>query len=244
MSEQAGTALTTASDDGLLGMLERLAHDPAVSVDKLERLLAMQERVMGKRAEDDFNASMLAAQGEMRPVSTDALNPHTSSRYATFAKLDKALRPIYSKNGFSLSFSEGDSAKADHIKVLCYVSHRGGHTRTYSKDVSTDASGPKGGAIMTKAQASGNAQSYGMRYLLKGIFNVAIGEDDDDGNMGAGGPCIADEQAADLEALMQEVGIIGERRDRALKAWKVKKLSEIRARDYEAIVKQVEARRK
>lgn len=67
------------SEAGLLGMLERVAHDPEVSVDKLERLLAMQERVMAKRSEDEFNAAMVAAQSEMRPVSTDALNPHTSS---------------------------------------------------------------------------------------------------------------------------------------------------------------------
>lgn len=232
------------AEAGLLGMLERLATSPDVSVDKLERLLAMQERVMAKRAEDDFNAAMLLAQSEMRPVATDAENAHTHSRYATFTKLDKALRPIYSKHGFSLSFSESDSTKGDHIRVLCYVTHRGGHTRMYSKDVSTDATGPQGKPLMTKAQASGNAQSYGMRYLLKGIFNVLIGEDDDDGNMGRAEPRVTDTQAADLEALMTEVGIIGERRERALKAWRVANLNHILAKDYSAIVQQVESKRR
>jgi hypothetical protein len=37
---------------------------------------------------------------------------------------------------------------------------------------------------MTKTHATGAATSYGMRYLLKMIFNVAVGEDDDDGNGG------------------------------------------------------------
>jgi hypothetical protein len=35
---------------------------------------------------------------------------------------------------------------------------------------------------MTKTHAAGAAMSYGMRYLLKMIFNVAVGEDDRDGN--------------------------------------------------------------
>lgn len=229
---------------GLLALLERVAVSPDVPVDKLERLLAMQERIMAKKAEDEFNAAMLLAQSEMRPVATNAENTHTRSRYATFAQLDKALRPVYNAHGFSLSFGEGDSAKPDHIRVLCYVTHRGGHTRLYSKDVSTDATGPQGKALMTKAQASGNAQSYGMRYLLKGIFNVLIGEDDDDGNMGRGGPSITDAQVADLNALMEECGIIGERRARALKAWRVERLEQIAAKDYAAIVQQVESRRR
>ncbi len=35
---------------------------------------------------------------------------------------------------------------------------------------------------MTKTHATGAGMQYGMRYLLKFSFNVAVGEDDDDGN--------------------------------------------------------------
>jgi ribosomal protein L37AE/L43A len=45
-----------------------------------------------------------------------------------------------------------------------------------------DGKGAKGNDVMTKTHAAGAAGSYGARYLLKGIFNVAIGENDDDGN--------------------------------------------------------------
>jgi hypothetical protein len=45
-----------------------------------------------------------------------------------------------------------------------------------------DGKGAKGGDVMTRTHATGSALSYGMRYLLKMIFNVAVGEDDDDGN--------------------------------------------------------------
>jgi hypothetical protein len=129
--------------------------------------------------------AMKAAQAEMRPVSADAENSQTHSRYASFAKLDCALRPIYTKHGFALSFDEADSPKPEHIRVLCYVSHDAGFERTYHKDMPADGKGAKGGDVMTKTHATGAASSYGARYLLKGIFNVAVGADDRDGNAAA-----------------------------------------------------------
>jgi hypothetical protein len=60
--------------------------------------------------------------------------------------------------------------------------HLGGHVKPYQVDMPADGKGAKGGDVMTKTHATGSALSYGMRYLLKLIFNVAVGEDDDDGN--------------------------------------------------------------
>jgi hypothetical protein len=224
-------------------MLERIALNPDVSADKLERLLAIQERVMGKQAEDEFNIAMSAAQSEMGPVSADALNPQTHSRYATYGTLDKALRPIYIKHGFALSFDAAEAAKPDYVRMICHVSHRGGHTRTYHREMPVETTGLKGNAMATKTHASAIAESYAMRYLLKGIFNVSIGEADTDGNTNQRGPTLTDAQVADLEALMEEVGVIGERRARALKAWRVEKLEQILARDLPAIIEQLERKR-
>lgn len=42
-----------------------------------------------------------------------------------------------------------------------------------------DGKGAKGGDVMTKTHAAGSAMSYGQRYLLKMIFNLAVGDDDD-----------------------------------------------------------------
>ena len=169
-------------NSGLLEVIARAARDPKVDIDKMERLIAMQERVQARDAELAFNQALNAAQSEMRPIAANASNPQTRSRYATFDKLDRVLRPIYTEQGFSLSFDEGESPKPDHVRVLCYVSHIGGHTRTYHRDMPADGKGAKGGDVMTKTHAAGAAGSYGARYLLKGIFNVAVGEEDEDGN--------------------------------------------------------------
>src|SRR5579862_8757469 len=171
----AQLAPAAPSTTDILTVISRAAADPATDVDKLDRLLSMYERIEGTKAETAFNAALNACQAAVGRIAADAVNPQTRSNYATYAKLDKILRPIYTANGFSLSFDEGDSPKADHVRVVCHVSHSQGHTRTYHKDMPADGKGAKGGDVMTKTHASGAAQSYGMRYLLKGIFNIAIG---------------------------------------------------------------------
>jgi len=149
--------------------------------DQLQILQEMYFKDKARKAEEDFNFAMNAVQAEIGRVKPNLLNPQTKSRYASYDKLDAELRPIYTKHGFSLSFSEEDSSKPNHVRVICYVS-RGGHTRVYRKDMPVVTTGIKGNEMMTPTHATASADSYGKRYLLKDIFNVAIGEDDNDGN--------------------------------------------------------------
>ena len=162
--------------------LVALAANPDVPVEKLERLMAMQERLHERYAEECFNAAMATVQAKRRPIAADANNPQTRSMYASYAALDVKLRPIYTDGGFGLSFDSAESPLQEHVRVLCYVTHRDGGARTYKVDMPNDGKGAKGGDVMTKTHAQGAAMSYGMRYLLKMIFNVAVGEDDRDGN--------------------------------------------------------------
>ena len=151
--------------------------------DQLQILQEMHFKQMARDAEEAFNDAMNAVQAEIGRVKPNLLNPQTRSKYASYDKLDAELRPIYTRHGFSLSFSEEDSTKPNHVRVICYVS-RGGHTRVYRKDMPVVTTGIKGNEMMTPTHATASADSYGKRYLLKDIFNVAIGEDDDDGNGG------------------------------------------------------------
>jgi hypothetical protein len=160
-----------------------LAVEKSAGADAIERLVALQQQLLAKEAETEFNEAMNSVQAELRPVQTDLENPQTRSKYASYWALDRKIRPIYTKHGFALSFGTTDCPIQDHIRVLCHVS-RSGHTRVYQCDMPADGKGAKGGDVMTKTHAAGAAMSYGMRYLLKMIFNIAVGEDDDDGNGG------------------------------------------------------------
>lgn len=192
------TATQNDSSTALIAMVERASTNPDVDVEKLERMWAMYDAERKRQAEQEFNRAMNRAQARIRRIAADAENSQTRSRYATYQQLDRALRPIYSEDGFSLSFDTGDPPAELTVRVVCYVSHEAGHTRTYHADIPADGKGAKGGDVMTKTHATGSAMSYGMRYLLKMIFNVAIGENDDDGNS-AGAAKITEAQVTDIE---------------------------------------------
>lgn len=183
--EQAVATASSGEAASFMQIIATASRDPSVDTDKMERLYAMYERVKNRAAEEAFNAAMNRAQSEMGRVSADAVNPQTRSQYATYGKLDAMARPIYTRNGFAISFDEGEGAPEGHLRMLAYVSHSAGHTRTYKADIPNDGKGAKGGDVMTKTHATGAGKSYGKRYMLKDIFNIAIGEEDNDGN-GAG----------------------------------------------------------
>ncbi len=168
-----------------LAMIERAARDPSIDVDKLDRLLQMRERENARVAEQAFNAALADAQTEMNPVAADSDNPQTRSRYASYAALDRAVRPIYTTHGFALSFNTADAPGPEQARIVCDVCHTGGHTRRYHVDMPVDGKGARGGDVMTKTHAMGSGISYGMRYLLRMIFNLSI-DQDDDGNAAGG----------------------------------------------------------
>jgi hypothetical protein len=178
----------------ILSVISRAASDQSVDIEKLERLMAMKERMDAKEAEAAFNGAMARVQAAMRRVEADKVNKQTSSTYASYGQLDRELRPLYTSEGLSLSF-DTEPAGDGMVGMICYVSHEAGHTRTYRASVPSDGKGARGNDVMTKTHAFGSGTAYGMRYLLKMIFNVAIGidSDDDDGN-GASEPMPAKDQ--------------------------------------------------
>jgi hypothetical protein len=68
------------------------------------------------------------------------------------------------------------------------LGHVSGATRRYQIDMPIDTKGARGGDVMTRTHATGSAFSYGKRYLLIGMFNLAIGDDDDGNAAGRRGP--------------------------------------------------------
>lgn len=227
------------SSDPMLAMIERAARDPSVDISKLEKLMEMREGVRAQAAEQAFNEALATAQHEMRPVAADASNPQTRSKYASYLALDKATRPIYSRHGFSLSFNTENGAPDGCIRFVCYVA-KGGHTRKYQVDMPADGKGAKGGDVMTKTHAVGSAATYGQRYLLKMIFNIAVGDDDDGNAAGDSSERITPEQLAQIEKLAAEVGAdIG----KACRHLKIETLADLPANRFNAAMAALEAKR-
>lgn len=178
----AAPAPVAAQPVSMLDIIDRASRDPSVDIDKLERLIGLKKDMEAQQARVEFDRAMVAAQGEMKAIRTDLENPQTRSKYASYAQLDKAIRPIYSRHGFAVSFNTGDAPRDNELRVLATLSHAGGHRQDYRIDMPADGKGARGNDVMTKTHATGAAASYGQRYLYKLMFNLAVGDVDDDGN--------------------------------------------------------------
>ncbi len=205
--------------------LLEMAVSHGAGIDVIERLAKLQSDMLDRQAEEDFNEAMNRCQAKMTRIAANMENPQTRSRYADYAQIDRAIRPIYTAEGFALSFGEADCPLAEHLRLVCYVT-RGRHTRRYQKDFPIVTKGPKGNDVMTPTHAHGSADAYAKRYLLKDIFNIAVGQDDDDGNGGMS----MDEGAELIGAILQ-----AESMDALKAALREAKRAALEARDYKAM---------
>lgn len=94
----------------------------------------------------------------------------------------------------------------------------------------------------TGDKAPGKAVSYATKYVILKLFNIETGEDEESRVEPYGGiEKLSEQQIADLEALITEVNAD---KARFLKWAKVDSLDQIPAKNYETVVKQLEAKRK
>jgi len=189
---------------GMVAMMERLALNPELPVEKLEKLLDMQIKIMGIEAEKEFAAAMARVQSKLPKVARDRNNEQTGSRYSTLEAIAAAIKPIYTQEGFSMSFSEAVSPKENHVRVIGILRHKDGHKTEHYRDVAIDATGLAGKVNKTQTHAEASSITYGRRYVTCLAFDVATG-DDTDGNKPT--DKISEEQATRLRTMMAEFGV-------------------------------------
>jgi hypothetical protein len=207
VQESGAQAVAAAQSDTIrmMEMIMQAARDPAVDIAKFEKLMAMKDAMELRAKEAEFDDAFALATRSMEPVRADMANSQTNSRYASHVALDKAIRPHYAGQGFSLSFNTDTTITAtDMVRVLARLSRNGIH-RDYSFDVPADGRGAKGGEVMTKTHAAVSAVSYGIRVLERMIFNLPISRGEDDDGNAAGGIFINEGQADQLLLLISDL---------------------------------------
>ncbi len=156
-----------------VSMFERLALDPNVSVDKLERLIAMQERINAHTARAAFDAAFV----QMRPCIPVIIERARTDKttYAPLEDIIEVVTPILSRFGFSLGFrTEWPGEKM--IRVIGILTHAQGHARESSFESGADKSGSK-----NDIQALASAVTYGKRYATSDLLCIVTRGEDKDG---------------------------------------------------------------
>ena len=169
-----------AKTDNSPAEMIRLAVKDGADLDKLEKLLTLQERWEANEARKVFASSFALAQEKIALVIKTKVNPQTHSKYADLGDIIESAKPVYTKEKFSVIFYEEETAKVKNVRVCADVLHSAGHKETYHYDVPLDGIGIKGNPNMTKIHGKSSSVSYGRRYLMCMIWNIPTG--DDDGN--------------------------------------------------------------
>jgi hypothetical protein len=155
----------------LLAVISRAAADPQTDVEKMERLMAMYERIEAKRSEAEFAAALADMQSEL-PSIGERGNAAGRYTYALWEDINTAIKPVLQRFGFALSFRTDFT---DGIAVTGVLSHRAGHSERTTIKLPADPSGNK-----NAVQAVASSVSYGKRYTAGALLNLTShGEDDD-----------------------------------------------------------------
>ena len=186
--------------DPMLTMIERIAMDPNLPVERLTALLDMRERQMNKEAEQVFNRSFAAAMAEMPDVPRTGQNKHLNTRYSTLDDLIRATRPVLSRHGLSLNWQT--AIDGQNISVTAIVRHEQGHS------IQTTLSGPRdNGKQMNALQGGGSTETYLKRYSGFSILGLSSGDEvDDDGHGSGNSQTVNAEQYIILRDLIEETG--------------------------------------
>lgn len=165
---------------GLVAMFERLARDPSVDVDKLERLIAMQERVMRHNAKAAYEATFARMQPAIPEIDERGQITVKGTVRSTYAKLEDinaVLKPILADHGFALRHrTEWPADKPGIIRIVGILSHEQGHSEESSFEAPMDRSDYR-----TDIQSMGSTVSYGRRYTTLDLLNITTRGLDNDG---------------------------------------------------------------
>ena len=192
-SDRLLLAPSSDSASTVLALIERVALDPRANVEKLERMMAMYERLKGKEAELEYNAAkgrILKKLARIKIVKTRPVlyeiekgNPQKGTyeafKYAPLEEIDKHLRPLLAKEDMDLSYSD-EPREGGGILIRGRLKHLpGGHHEDSFMPAPLDTTGGK-----SDVQAVGSTNSFLRRYVACNIFNIVVIGDDDDGTGG------------------------------------------------------------
>ncbi|RUR34060.1 single-stranded DNA-binding protein [Vreelandella andesensis] len=191
----ANSTPALADSTAIIQVIERAALNPDVDIDKMERLLQMQERVMDRQAMMAYSTAMAAMQTEL--PSIEERGKTNNGFYATLEDIVDTVRPIMQKHGFAVSFRIQTQERG--IQVTGVLMHKDGHREETSMLLPADMSGNK-----NAVQAFGSSTSYGKRYVLSALLNITTRGQDDNGSAAGGIRLVTPFQAGQVQRLISQ----------------------------------------
>jgi hypothetical protein len=168
--DQAGSAIN---------VFERLARDPKCTVEKLEKLIELKERVDLATAKAAYQRDFAAMQPRIPEIDERGriVTENQGSRsYAKNEDIQKVLKPILAEFGFGLGF-RSEFPGENRIRIIGALRHREGWAEESTFESLPDNSGKK-----QPIQMIASTIAYGHRLTTKDLCNITSRGEDVDGD--------------------------------------------------------------
>lgn len=231
VKQQTGTVVPAQDPATLIA----LAIEKGANVDQLERLMDLQERWNAQRAKEAFFGALAQFQANAPRIEKrkDVAFNDVKYSYAPLPDMVEQLKQSLQAAGLSYRWEIADTESG--LSVTFILTHTAGHAERTTMTAPPDSSGKK-----NAVQQRGSTITYLQRYTMIGGLGIAAADTDIDARLSRG-EVITDQQAADLQALLDETGS-----DKAkfLAFLGVESLDAIPAAKYQQAVKAIERKKR
>lgn len=226
--------VVSKGNDIMAMMIQAAEH---MDVEKLSRLMDLQERMLDRNAKAEFAADFVRMKPHLPKVIRTRENAQTKSRYAPLDDINTAIDPVLEPFGFGTAAKLVGQTEAT-VTVKAELWHRGGHVEETTITMPLDNKGIQGTVNKTLPHATSSSITYAKRVAICALLNISTG-DDKDGNDDSS--VLDNEKAVEIDLLIAEVGA-----DKAkfLKYMMVSGVQDILAKDYEKAKKLLNDKRK
>lgn len=166
----------------------RVAVSGKADLDKLEKLLTIQERWEANEAKKAYHKAMAEFKANPPQILKDRKVKYSTDKgtvgysHASLYNVTEKINKELSKHGLSASWTTQHNGQ---ITVTCKITHIKGHSEQTSLSAAPDVSGAK-----NAIQAIGSTITYLERYTLLALTGLATYGQDDDGMRAMGKPFV------------------------------------------------------
>lgn len=178
-TEEPGTAIAVTTPMDLL----QIATEQGADIEKLEKLMALQERWEANEARKAYVVAMNAFKADPPTLIKDKHvgygtgDKRTEYDHASLDQVSKTIAAALSKHGISHRW-DVEQPDGGAVKVTCVLTHELGHSESVPMQSGRDTSGGK-----NDIQALGSTITYLQRYTLLAATGMAVQGMDNDGDI-------------------------------------------------------------
>lgn len=201
-------------------------------LDKVEKLLILQERWEANQAKKAYNKAMSDFKSNPPKIEKDMKVSYSTQKgnvkysHASLANVTQSIASELSKYGLSASWR---TDQKDKISVTCKITHMLGHSEETTLNAMADDTGSK-----NSIQAIGSTITYLERYTLLALTGLATFDQDNDAQS------LVKISEVQLSTILDLLAAKELKESPILKYMKVEKMEDILDSDYQKVIKAIE----